>query len=59
MDTYTIRAIKVIEKASAACVPTAEIIKGGIGQKFAEVKVTSASGCGLNTVVRFIAQRSN
>lgn len=56
-DAYTIRTIKVIEKASAACVPKAEITKGGIGQKFAEIKVTSASGCGLNSVVRFIADR--
>lgn len=37
----------------ASCNPTAEIIKGGIDKKFATVKITSARGCPLDSLVEF------
>lgn len=55
-DSYTIRGIKYVENADELCVPLANITKGGIDQKFAEVKVTSASGCGLDSVIIFLAE---
>lgn len=59
MDSYTIRGIKLVDKADETCEPIAEILKGGIGQKFARVKVTSGSGCGLHSTVSFLADRPN
>lgn len=55
-DSYIIKGIKYVENANELCIPLANITKGGIGEKFAEVKVTSGTGCGLDSVVIFFAE---
>lgn len=39
------------------CPPTSEIIKGGIEQKFATVKITAPRGCALDSLVEFYIER--
>lgn len=41
----------------ASCRPVTEIIKGGVNQKQATVKVTSGRGCALNSLVEFYIER--
>lgn len=53
-----VKAIKYVEKAETTCPPTAEITEGGIGQKFATIKVTSGRGCGLDAIITFIVARA-
>ena len=39
------------------CKPTVEITNGGIKQKTATVKVTSKSGCGIDSLIGFFVQQ--
>lgn len=41
------------------CKPTVEIIRGGVGQTSAGVKITSARGCGFYTMVEFFNRPSD
>lgn len=41
----------------ATCRPKAEIVKGGIDQKTATVRVTSERGCALDSLVEFYIER--
>lgn len=40
-----------------ACRPKAEIVKGGLNQNSVTIKVTSARGCSLNSLVEFYIER--
>lgn len=57
IESYTIKGIKYVESSEDSCAPKSEILKGGIDQKFATVKITSGRGCGLHSVVSFLVER--
>lgn len=53
-NSNIVKGIKHTENLKDAdCHPTAEIVKGGVDQKFATIKITSARGCALNSLVEF------
>lgn len=56
-DLAFIRGIRYVEKAKDSCETRVEITKGGVGQKFAQVKMTTARGCGLNSEITFFVDR--
>lgn len=53
-----VKGIKHMETLNDAnCQPTSEIVKGGVDQNFATVKITSGRGCALNSLVEFYIER--
>lgn len=56
-DSVIVTGIKLVETAKDGCQPKAEITKGGIGQSFAQVKITSPSGCGIDAVTAFYIRK--
>lgn len=52
-----IKGIQHWENVKDSCVTKTEITKGGIGQKFATVLITTGRGCGINSVVTFFVDR--
>lgn len=57
MQESIVRGISYVEKADQACIPTSEIIDGGIDQRFVTLKITSARGCGLHSTVTILVER--
>lgn len=56
-DYTVINGIEYYEYPHDSCEPQANVTKGGIGQAYATVKVTSPSGCGIDSRVTFRVQK--
>lgn len=54
---HIVEGIQVVQTVKDKCETKVQISEGGIGQKFAKVKLRSDSGCGIKATIKFFVKR--